>query len=432
MFIVNWELLSAYLFELTTRTKMEDLQKPISSLRCTIYFFSNYAVALINSKERNNLLMSSTLVSRRSLGAAFSLVLTAALFARGQQAPLSLEGKTAEQVYDNIQVLQGIPADQLNPTMRVFEGSLGVGCFFCHVSDFSKDDKETKVSARKMITMVSAINKSSFGGLPIVTCNTCHHGSSIPVALLTLPEQADMLAEREPQPALPTADQILAKYVEALGGEQAIRKVTSRLITVTRQNLSLPTVPLPALLHVEQYEKAPNLTVTVTQVPDGIAEDGFDGNTVWSQDAHGHVTEAVGVAQTRGKRAADFYECLNLKQEYTRLVVQGKQKVGEREAYLVLGYLPNDFAERLFFDTQSGLLLRKITTVRTTVGDLPTGTEYDDYRDVGDDVKLPFLIRILAVSPTISATIHVQKVQENMVIDNSKFAKPENKVASAQ
>ena len=180
------------------------------------------------------------------------------------------------------------------------------------------------------------------------------------------------------------------------------------------------------------YEKGSNLTVTVTQVPDGIAEDGFDGNTVWSQDAHGHVTEAAGITQTRGKRAADFYECLNLKQEYTRLVVQGKQKVGEREAYLVLGYLPNDFAERLFFDTQSGLLVRKITTVHTTVGDLPTGTEYDDYRDVGDGVKLPFLIRILAVSPTISATIHVQKVQDNVPIDKAKFANPESKIASAK
>src|ERR1039457_1489023 len=119
--------------------------------------------------------MSSTLVSRRALGAAFSLVLAAALFARGQQLPqppVSLEGKTAEQAYNNIQVLQGIPADQVNPTMRVFEGSLGVGCFFCHEKDFSKDDKVTKVTARNMIAMVSAINKSSFGGQPVVTCNT--------------------------------------------------------------------------------------------------------------------------------------------------------------------------------------------------------------------------------------------------------------------
>jgi hypothetical protein len=376
--------------------------------------------------------MSRALFFLRAVGAAFSLVLVAALFALGQQLPQSLEGKTAEQVYKNIQVLQGIPADQVNPMMRVFEGSLGVGCFFCHVSDFSKDDKETKVSARKMITMVSAINKSSFGGVPLVTCNTCHHGSSIPVGLLTLPEQADMLAEREPQPALPTADQILAKYVEALGGEQAIRKVTSRLITATRQNLSLPTAPLPAPFQIEQYEKGPNLTVIVTQAPSGTATDGFDGNTVWSQDARGRVTEATGVAQTRGKRAADFYECLNLKQEYTRMVVQGKQKVGDRDAYLVIGYPQDDSAERLFFDTQSGLLLRKVTTVRTQVGDLPTGTDYDDYRDVGSGVKLPFLIRILAVSPTISATIHVQKVQDNVVIDNAKFAKPESKVAPAR
>ena len=382
--------------------------------------------------------MSSTLVSMRRVSTAFSLVLVAALFAIGQQPPppqplpQSLEGKTAEQVYKNIQVLQEIPADQLMPTMRVFEGALGVGCFFCHVSDFSKDDKPTKVIARSMITMMSAINNSSFGGQSVVACNTCHHGSSLPAGLLTLPEQADMLAEREAQPALPTADQILAKYVEALGGEQAIRKITSRLITATRQNLSLPTTPLPAPFQIEHYEKAPNLTVIVAQTPAGIAADGFDGNTVWLQDARGRVTEAAGVAQMRGKRTADFYESLNLKQEYTRMVVQGKQKVGDRDAYLVIGYLQGDSPDRLFFDTQTGLLLRKITTVPTPVGDLPTGTDYDDYRDAASGVKVPFLIRILAVSPTISATIRVQKVQDNVAIDNVKFAKPEGKVAPAQ
>jgi hypothetical protein len=379
--------------------------------------------------------MSSRLISIREAGAVFGLVLAAALFAFGQQPlqpPQSLEGKTAEQVYKNIQVFQGIPANQLNPAMRVFEGALGVGCFFCHVRDQSLDDKPTKLIARKMITMMSAINNSSFGGLPVVTCNTCHHGSSVPVGLLTLPEQADMLAEREARPALPTADQILARYVEALGGEQAIRKVTSRVITAMRQNLSLPTVPLPAPLQTEDYEKAPNLTVTFTQTPAGIATEGFDGSSVWSQDAQGRVSEAAGVVQTRGKRAADFYESLNLKQEYTRMQVQGITKVGDRNAYLVIGYSQGDSPERLFFDTQTGLLLRKITVVPTPVGDLPTGTDYDDYRDVGTGVRVPFLIRILAVSPTISATIRVQKVQDNVAIDDAKFAKPEGKVAPTQ
>jgi hypothetical protein len=70
--------------------------------------------------------------------------------------------------------------------------------------------------------------------------------------------------------------------------------------------------------------------------------------------------------------------------------------------------------------------------VPTPVGDFPSGTDYDDYRDVGNGVKLPFLIRITAVSPTLSATIRVQKVQDNVAIDNAKFAKPEGKVAPAQ
>lgn len=378
--------------------------------------------------------MFSRMVSIREASAAFGLVLAAALFAIGQQTPSELAGKTAEQVYKNIQVLKGIPANQVNPIMRVFEGSLGVGCSFCHVRDRAIDEKQTKVTARKMIAMVFAINKNSFGGRTAVTCYTCHHGASIPIALLTLPEQTAMLAEREPRaaPSLPTADQILAKYIEALGGEQAIRKVTSRLITAKRQNLSLPTVPLPPPLQTEQYMKAPNLTVTLTHTPAGVTAEGFDGTTVWSQDAQGRVSEVTGVAESRAKRTADFYECLDLKHEYTVMTVQGITKVGDRKAYLVIGLPEGDSPERLFFDVRTGLLLRKITTVPTPVGDFPSGIDYEDYRDAGSGVKYPFLIRITGVSPTISSTIHVQKVQDNVAIDNGMFAKPEGKVAPAQ
>jgi hypothetical protein len=53
-------------------------------------------------------------------------------------------GKTAEQVYKNIQVLKGMPSDLLLPQMRLFSGALGGNCEFCHVAgDHSKDDKST-------------------------------------------------------------------------------------------------------------------------------------------------------------------------------------------------------------------------------------------------------------------------------------------------
>ncbi len=90
--------------------------------------------------------------------------------------------KKAEEQYKNIQVLKGIPADQLIPAMQFIATSLGVGCEFCHVEGaFEKDDKKPKVTARKMMTMMFAINKDNFEGHREVTCYSCHRGSTDPV-----------------------------------------------------------------------------------------------------------------------------------------------------------------------------------------------------------------------------------------------------------
>ena len=89
--------------------------------------------------------------------------------------------KPAEEAFKNIQVLKGLPADQLFPTMQSFARSLGVQCNFCHVADaFDKDDKPEKQTARKMIQMAHQINTDNFGGHMRVTCWTCHRGSHEP------------------------------------------------------------------------------------------------------------------------------------------------------------------------------------------------------------------------------------------------------------
>ena len=90
--------------------------------------------------------------------------------------------KKAEEQFKNIQVLKGIPADQLIPGMQFITASLGVECQFCHVEGaFEKDDKKTKQTARKMMEMMFAINKDNFEGHREVTCYSCHRGSSDPV-----------------------------------------------------------------------------------------------------------------------------------------------------------------------------------------------------------------------------------------------------------
>src|SRR5450631_2456845 len=92
--------------------------------------------------------------------------------------------KNAEEQFKNIQVLKDIPADQLTPSMQFITASLGVECEFCHVQGaFDKDDKKPKVTARKMITMVMAINKDNFEGHREVTCHSCHNGAMHPVSI---------------------------------------------------------------------------------------------------------------------------------------------------------------------------------------------------------------------------------------------------------
>ena len=92
----------------------------------------------------------------------------------------------AENVFKNIQVLKGIPADEFMDTMGMFASSLLYDCTGCHVEDIliNRDafaDATPRIQrARQMVVMVNALNKQYFGGQPRVTCFTCHRGSGFP------------------------------------------------------------------------------------------------------------------------------------------------------------------------------------------------------------------------------------------------------------
>src|ERR1700730_10543830 len=157
--------------------------------------------------------------------------------ARGQTdpaKPAASKIKMAEEVYKNVQVLKGVPADQLIPAMQFITYSLGVECSFCHVEGApEKDDKKPKQTARKMMQMMFAINQENFERKREVTCYSCHHGSSHPVATPIIAEAGNQVAAGQVQeqeedehgplpPDVPPAEQLFAKYLDALGGAPAI------------------------------------------------------------------------------------------------------------------------------------------------------------------------------------------------------------------
>ena len=375
--------------------------------------------------------MRHTSVSMRRIGAFFACAYLIVL-AASVQAQNPLEGRTAEQAYRNIQVLQGTPATELILAMHFIRSALGVDCEYCHEQpDRASDAKRPKQTARQMMTMMFDINKNMFQGRQVVTCYTCHRGRTHPVGVPGLPLEEPK--PEMPSPALPSADQILANYVRALGGEQAIRKVTSRVITATQFIPTGPggTIPVPA--QTEQYQKAPNLVLNVYRTPTYTISDGFDGTTKWAQDANGRVVDAPKIDQDRARRSAKFFESLDLKQAYSKLTVKGVERVQDRDAYLVIADVPNDTPDHLYFDKDTGLLLRKTTDWPTPLGAIRFEVNYEDYRDAGNGVKVPFLVQMIPATPRMEqgvvATVRIQKVEENVPIDDAKFRKPESKAA---
>jgi hypothetical protein len=100
-----------------------------------------------------------------------------------EQPGAGAPSQAAATVFKNVQVLQGVPSEELIPTMRFISASLGVECGYCHVPDhFDRDDKKPKQIARAMMRMMAAIDTQSFDGERKVSRYSCHRASVKPEA----------------------------------------------------------------------------------------------------------------------------------------------------------------------------------------------------------------------------------------------------------
>ena len=367
-------------------------------------------------------------MSGRRRGTMLGVALAAAVLAgtaliAGAQAPPApgpspappAAPKTAGEAFKNVRVLKDIPADQLIPTMQFISASLGVECNYCHVQGaFEKDDRKPKKAARTMMQMMAAIDKDNFDGDRDVTCFTCHRGSP-------KPESIPAVATEEPKPepevaataALPTADQVLAKYAQAVGAE-ALEKVTSRV--QKGQLLGFGGREMP----IEVFDKAPDKRLSVMQTPRGEMITAYDGNRGWLTGREG--PQPMSAAEAEAARLdADLRFPLDVKRLFTAFAVRSSETIDGRDAVLLLARNEGQPPLKLYFDAQTGLLLREERYADTALGYLPTRIDYADYRDV-DGVKVPF--RWTLARPGGRFTIQVDSTQQNVPIDDAKFAMP--------
>jgi photosynthetic reaction center cytochrome c subunit len=376
-----------------------------------------------------------SLGSRRRLlnAVTISAVCLFGVASAGAQTDAAQKPLMSEEAFKDVQVLRGIPASEFIETMGFFAVSLTANCTTCHGDasagswEHYADNTALKTAARRMVVMMNSINQANFGGKREVTCYTCHRGDRMPRVTPTIadvynstfnPVEPDALLS--PVSGEPSADQILDKYIQALGGAQNLAKITSFVAKGTSQAYAELAYPF------EVYAKAPNQLTTITHTEAGDRTTAYDGRNGWvampSDDKPIPLLPLIQGDLIGARLDAAFCFPTAIKQTLTQWRVSMPITINDKDVEVVQGTADGGRTPvNLYFDSKSGLLVRQVRYTDTKVGLSATQVDYDDYRDVAG-VKMPFkwTMSWLDGQTVYTAT----QIQPNVPIDAAKFAKP--------
>lgn len=360
---------------------------------------------------------------------AVVLLLLGSLLANGQAEEKTLP---AEKVFKNVKVLTGISETEFMATMGFFSAALGMNCVDCHVPEsggnWDKYGEETplKVTSRRMVAMVGNINKNYFNGRRVLTCYSCHRGTNQPLMTPSIAELYGPPILKEPDQIMApssrggSADVILDKYIQALGGAQQLAKLTSFVAKGTYRGYA-DDQKYP----VEVYAKAPAQRTTVMHGAVGLLTNVFDGRTGWVA-----VPANINPVQVAELSGGELY---GAKLDAT-LSFPGQIKsalrdwhaiipatIDGRRMQVVQGTADGRYPVNLYFDAVTNLLTRQVRFADTVVGLSPTQVDYADYREV-DGIKIPFRTTISWLDGR--TIVEISEVQANAAVDALKFVKP--------
>ena len=349
-------------------------------------------------------------------------------------APAAQRPPMAEQAYKNIQVLRGIPVDEFLGTMGFMAASTGLNCTHCHsgydytVEAYAADTVELKQTARKMVVIMNTINQSFFGGRQVVTCWTCHQGEQVPRSAPNLFAQYSGITPYEPDdaleqaPGMPAANEILDKYIQAVGGAQRANALSSIVARGTNAGYGPEAEKRP----MELYARAAGQRMVVTRTDSGDSSTTYDGTNAWSVLPHRPTPDPVlpltGDDLAGAKLDTELLFPGRIKQSLIEWRTGFPFTLGDKDVMVVQGRTAAGRPlVKLMFDDETGLLVRQLRYTASPIGRVPTQIDYEDYREVAG-VKIPHKWTVTWTG--FRETFELTNVQANAAIPAARFAKP--------
>jgi hypothetical protein len=335
-----------------------------------------------------------------------------------------------EDVFKNVQALKGMTVDEFMGTMGLMSASLGLCCSDCHPGagtdsvKWDDDSNPRKVTARRMVLMMQQINRDNFSGRQVVTCWTCHQLRDIPVQTPrldhlyseALTELDDVVPRAE---GMPDPRVVIDRYLEIIGGADKVRGITT--ISATGKVEAFGSFGGGG--NFEFYAQAPDKRAMHSHLPSGESARTYDGRTGWFAIPLAVVPKyPLSGGELDGARLDALLTFpAQIATALTSLRVGPRTDVRGRDSYLIQGNGERGSFATLYFDRETGLLLRTVRHTPSQIGKVPAQIDYEDYREVAG-IQFPHKWTFTWLDGR--DTFQFADVRFNGPVDAAKFGEP--------
>jgi outer membrane lipoprotein-sorting protein len=224
-----------------------------------------------------------------------------------------------------------------------------------------------------------------------------------------------------PRVAAQTADDVVARHIEARGGAQKIRALQTIRMTGT---ISFgPGSPAPFTLEM----KRPGRMRTEFSFQGAVGVQAFDGQKAWAVLPMAGKTEPEYLPAEVAREAAEQADIegplVDAAAKGHKVELVGQEKVEGRDCFKLMVTFKSGGVRYSYIDSVS-YLEAKAEGRRMAGGDeVMLETYYRDYREVAG-LKIPHRIEAGPAKRPEKQTIVIEKVEVNLPLDDSRFALP--------